>query len=211
MKLGEVRGLLKKLLDRLGWSRLTDTASSPADLEHVLSELEVDTWIEGLLGGALRLEDEIDRDRSREVSTHYKWFLGGRHGYTLWLNEYKRDPAPGHALTLHNHRYGFASRVVIGTLRQRVLHVEHRDGEIESVTRTAEFTSEAGETYSLGADAIHYVTGWTTGTVTLLLKQPALREFSDVFDLEKFQVRQLHSVSTLSPLATVFPGEHRPL
>lgn len=198
---------MQYLFDRLEHTRAAGTVSSPSDLEQILREPEFTTWINGLLQGTLRLDDEIDRERSREVTTHFKWFLGARCGYSLWLNEYKRDPAPGHALTLHNHRYGFASRVVAGALGQRVLHIQHRDGEIKSVTKAAEFTSSAGDTYSIADDAIHYVTGWSPGTVTLLLKQPALREFSDVFDLQNFRVRQMYSVATLSPLAALYPGE----
>jgi hypothetical protein len=125
-------------------------------------------------------------DRSFERTTHFKWFFGAdQDNYIVWLHEYKAPTvfarAVDFAASVHNHRYGFCSRVLSGAL-----HVSDFDliAEREDRVRLAGTrTIRVGETMTLSHEDVHRVDRVEPRTHTLLVQGPAARSFSTCYDL----------------------------
>lgn len=178
----------------------------PEILLAVLQSSGVDELVTRLRQGDIDLTSIVKREYSREVTTHYKWCLYMGNDVSLWLNEYKAPTSTGYARSIHNHRYGFASRIVTGDLHQRQFLVEHEDGKLRSIKVDSEWEGVADDAYSIHADAVHQVDRWSEGTTTLLLKAAPERANSQVFDLQTFEVRNVVSMSAMTPLQSQQSG-----
>ncbi|MBA9004996.1 hypothetical protein [Thermomonospora cellulosilytica] len=140
-------------------------------------------------------------DRSLERTTHYKWFLGsGSGGYTVWLHEYKPPEvfarAVDFAASVHNHRYGFCSRVLSGAL-----HVsEFMTGEPhEPIRPMTSRTIGQGQTMLLSHEDVHRVDRVEPRTCTLLIQAPPTRSFSTCYDMTSGLGRRVYDLQSRLP------------
>lgn len=125
--------------------------------------------------GALRLAQEIRFQdfmlASREVATHYKWFLGADHGgaWTVWLHQYKGGPqiTPQYANIPHNHRYSFVSLILLGGYDNVLYDIRARGTTAHMCDQR---TLRAGQTLSLDHREVHSLTKIIPGTVTLFVQ-----------------------------------------
>jgi hypothetical protein len=117
-----------------------------------------------------------------DTGTHHKWFVGvvEPRATVIWLHEYKPAArrADTHALTIHNHRYAFASAVLRGGYDHEH-YVLDADGR---PTLAATERYRPPDSYVIGADELHRVSGLLDGTVTLIVQGPIERGHSAVFD-----------------------------
>jgi hypothetical protein len=152
---------------------------------------------------AAQPEEKLDHiaDRSLERTTHFKWFLGSRpDGYTVWLHEYKAPEtfarAVDFAASVHNHRYGFCSRVLSGAL-----HVSEftADGPDEPIRLSATRTIRQGEIMFLGHEDVHRVDRVEPRTCTLLVQGPIARSFSTCYDMTSGRGRRVYDLQSRLP------------
>lgn len=145
---------------------------------------------EALLGKSLVawLDAMNDRERgyvglrSLDKETHQKWFLGENESrYVVWLHQYASPEVFSHssrfAASVHNHRYGFASRVLSGGLDVREFRVEESDDRA-NLREIARRSLSAGETMCLSPDDVHMIDGVSPNTCTLVIQGPAMRRYS---------------------------------
>ena len=195
------RSILQSARDA-GAEAATFRAPAARDLLAAMRSHEAAALTAGIRSGAVDPDKLVIRELSREVSTHYKWCLYSDGQLSVWLNEYKPGTHQGYARTVHNHRYSFASHVVWGSLEQRQFSIKHAAGRISSIDVKDISVVKSGEDYCLGSDDVHEVTRWEPGTASLVLKGPAVRAASEVFDFSQFSVHSVSSISALRPLAT---------
>jgi hypothetical protein len=158
--------------------------------------------------------DELQRS-ARETSTHYVWPLRVyQKGYGLFLNEFKpgAQVTPGHATTVHNHRYSFATLVLTGGYRQIRHSVDITDG-----ARTAQITelgfehAKEGQVLAVNDQDFHRLAEIQDGTITLLLKCAPVKEFSTSVDMASHRVRTHLPVEVRLPLLIdVLSRPHHP-
>lgn len=116
---------------------------------------------------------------ARETSTHYVWPLHlNSRGYGVALNEFK-DPADimaGYATVLHNHRYSFISVILSGGYTQVRCRVELVSPT--KVTQVREFGEDEvteGDIVTINHEEFHRLASIRRGTVTLVVKCPAVK------------------------------------
>lgn len=176
-----------RVLEQLALVDWTDDVVAEGQTVDVLRELdssrellvrEIEGWPQS------RLEDIAER--SHETATHYKWFIArdsARH-YTIWLHQYKPRHLrrAGHANTAHNHRYGFASLVMVGGFTQ----VEYRLGEDgpSRIHETRRVQLRAGDVFVVHPDQIHQMMDILDSTMTVVIERRPRRNHSEVFDLD---------------------------
>ena len=147
-------------------------AADPKRLRAVIAE-ELAAWEREGLGTRELL--------CHDTGTHHKWFVGvvEPRSFVIWLHEYKPAGrrAESHALTIHDHRYGFVSTVLCGGYDHEH-YVLDADGR-PVLTATERYRPP--DTYRLGADALHRVTELLDGTITLIVQAPVERDHSVVY------------------------------
>lgn len=195
------------LLDNLPWSRHADM-----DALRAAREVLVGTMLPGALAVWLETQPQTNlqliADRSIERSTHFKWFLGGRPGvYTVWLHEYKSpasfSQAVDFAASVHNHRYGFCSRVLSGALHVSDFVVDVVDAPPRPRdTRTV----RRGDTMILSHEDVHRVDRVDPGTCTLLVQGPAARGFSTRYEVATGRAHHLYDLQHKLPRTIDFLG-----
>jgi hypothetical protein len=155
---------------------------------------------------------ELIFERSLERTTHYKWFLGGRvTEYIVWIHEYKPpalfDQAVGFAASVHNHRYGFCSRVLCGALYVSTF-APPRDAS-QTVRLTARRQVDVGETMALTPEDVHRIDQVAPHTYTILVQGPKARDFSTCYDSGGFSRRIYDMQSRLPQVLAMLAGDHR--
>lgn len=127
---------------------------------------------------------------SRTTGTHDKWFLGGGkysgaagRTYMVWLHDYfspeKFGTSSNFAASVHNHRYGFTSRVVSGGMD--IVEFQNPDNSESPLATKREFVIRSGETMSVLPKDIHRIVSVEPGTRTLLVQGPARSMYSTVY------------------------------
>jgi hypothetical protein len=129
-------------------------------------------------------ELDILFSRSVERTSHFKWFLGeNAYRYIVWLHEYKHvdlpDAVGSFAASVHNHRYSFVSRILVGSLSVSNFSYDPDHKRLE-LSKHTKFPAEA--TYFLNSEEIHRVDDAAPSTCTLVIQGPPEREYSRVFD-----------------------------
>jgi hypothetical protein len=201
------------VLRALPWQ--TDLPTAQARARQLL-KAEVDPtvtvtrWIGNLA------TDELDTllDRSTERSSHVKWCLGGRRGsYLVWLHQYKAPErfaaATRFAAAIHDHRYGFSSRVLSGALRVSLFAAEI-DGDRAHLTRLSEQLLTPGMVTSLLTTEIHRIDSVADNTCTLLVQGPAVRHHSTVYGMDGQMERVPDLEETLPGLIAGLPDWAHP-
>jgi hypothetical protein len=153
-------------------------------LEEIIS-----VWLGRISAEAVRdalrrwLESHADVGRltagARETSTHYVWpiHLNSR-GYGIALNEFKDplDIATGYATILHNHRYSFISVILSGGYTQVRCQVEMLSPtQATHVRELGEDGVTEGDIVTINHEEFHRLAGIRSGTVTLVVKCPAIK------------------------------------
>ncbi|MEU6034695.1 hypothetical protein ABZ801_04750 [Actinomadura sp. NPDC047616] len=198
------------VLDRLSWGGEEGHEALRAARDLLASATvpqELASWL------AAQPERELERiaDRSLERTTHFKWFLGAKPGqYTVWLHEYKAPDvfaqAMDFAASVHNHRYGFCSRVLSGAL-----HVsDFAIGGDERIRVSRTRTVWEGETMLLTHEDVHRVDRVEPRTCTLIVQGPVARSFSTCYDVATGRRRRIYDLQSRLPrtieLLTAEPG-----
>jgi hypothetical protein len=178
------------LLAELPW--LDDPAGAQANALEILNHepdlaAALDNWL-----ACLSDEDAACAGmESRSTTTHDKWFLGGgefsgRAGrvYMVWLHNYFApdvfQASANFAASIHNHRYGFASRLVSGGMDVIEFKVpQPEDGG--DLTKRSQYRLSEGDVMSISHDDVHQIVGVEVGTRTLLVQGPAMRPYSTVY------------------------------
>ena len=154
-------------------------------------------------------ELDILSSRSVERASHFKWFLGeNAYRYIVWLHEYKNADLPdavgSFAASVHNHRYSFVSRIIVGSLSVSNFsyYPDHKRLEFSSHIK---FPAEA--TYFLSSEEIHRVDAAAPSTCTLVIQGPPEREYSRVFDPTDGSFREIFELPARFPdLLTLLKG-----
>jgi hypothetical protein len=187
-------------LDDLPWRDGAEAALSAACLLLETSELpeELVFWL------ATRPIEQLEwiTDRSLERTTHFKWFLGARPGnYVVWLHEYKAPKefaqAVGFASSVHNHRYGFCSRVLSGTLHVSTFATPSEPDD--QIRLTGEREIKQGQTMSLSHEDVHRVDRVAPRTYTILVQGPVARSFSTCYDVASGYSRRIYDLQSRLP------------
>lgn len=84
---------------------------------------------------------------------------------------------------MHNHRYGFASRVISGGLSIAEFDIP-APGRSEPPRLARAFDVAEGGTMSVSPDDIHQITAVRANTRTLLVQGPAKYEHSTVYRID---------------------------
>jgi len=187
-------------LDDLPWRERPGEALAEARELLTVKELPEDlaAWLTarppGELGQIL--------DRSLERATHFKWFLGaGPSAYVVWLHEYKPpevfDQATSFAASVHNHRYGFCSRVLRGELDVSAFGTPRRPGD--PVRLMERRRVEAGETMTLTHEDVHRIDKVAPQTCTILIQGPVARNFSTCYDPRSGHGRRVYDMQSRLP------------
>jgi hypothetical protein len=170
-------------LNDLPWRTRTEVALSEACKLLCAEGLpnELVSW----LSKRSRAELAHITDRSLERATHFKWFLGARPAeYVVWLHEYKPPEIfareTSFAASVHNHRYGFCSRVLRGALHVSAFAVSQQSGEI--VRLVGRYHIDVGGTMTLSHEDVHRIDEVAPDTCTILIQGPAARHFSTCYD-----------------------------
>lgn len=131
-------------------------------------------------------------ESSRETSTHYKWFIFETMdgSYQLFLHEYKSKQLmrPGYALTAHNHRYWFTSKVLRGGFRHLkylIPEVENNHFSPKQVAILEDIVLTAGDVYQVLLGEVHSLKEIEENTLTLVLQSKAERDSSEEFVLDE--------------------------
>jgi hypothetical protein len=187
-------------LDGLPWRSRSDEALAEARELLGADDLpdELISWLAG------RPSEEMAQiiDRSLERTTHFKWFLGARPAeYVVWLHEYKTPDvfaqATSFAASVHNHRYGFCSRVLRGALQVSAFAPPVRpDDPVRLVARRR---VDVGQTMILSHEDVHRVDRVAPHTCTLLVQGPAAREFSTCYDVGGGLGRRVYDMRSRFP------------
>lgn len=187
------------VLDQLSWSGGAQGSLRAARLFLESSPLPemLASWL------AARSAPELAciADRSIERTTHFKWFLGGKPGkYTLWLHEYKAPEifarAVDFAASVHNHRYGFCSRILSGALHVSEFVISEPNEPIKlSATRAV----AAGETMLLSHEDVHRVDHVNLHTCTLIIQGPPARNFSTCYNIASGRGRRVYDLQSRLP------------
>jgi hypothetical protein len=195
------------LLDRLPWNSdggLTALRMSQRLLMHAALPEMLATWM------AAQSEENLEQiaDQSLERTTHFKWFLGGRRSkYTVWMHEYKPPEifarTADFAASVHNHRYGFCSRVLSGALNVSEFDVSGPD---ESVRLSGTRTIRQGQTMILSHDDVHRVDRVDSHTCTFLVQGPIARSFSTCYESAGGRGRRVYDLQSKLPQTIEFLG-----
>jgi hypothetical protein len=187
-------------LDVLPWRDEPQTALRAARLVLEAAELpeELVSWLAGRPTGQL----ERILERSLERTTHVKWFLGARSGeYVVWLHEYKPPEvfarAVGFAASVHNHRYGFCSRVLAGALHVSAFAAPTAPDERLRLIQRSEV--KQGQVMSLSHEDIHQIDQVEPYTYTILVQGPVARNFSTCYDTASGNGRRVYDLQSRLP------------
>jgi hypothetical protein len=108
-------GDLVEMIDKLGSSRATSWVDHAASVLRFVRTNPLTVLFDHLdrMG---RLERSLLAEQSFDRDSHYKMFLlRSNLGWEAWLHFYKSDaPAARWARSIHDHRFGFASRIITG-------------------------------------------------------------------------------------------------
>lgn len=141
-------------------------------------------------------------DHSIERSTHFKWFLGASlAGYIVWLHEYRAPErfaqAVSFAASVHDHRYGFCSRVLSGALHVSAFALlPDSESLVESVGCEC---VQQGETMLLSSTDIHRIDCVEPHTYTIVIQGPADRGYSTCYDLTTGRAQRMYDLRTRFP------------
>lgn len=188
-------------LDRLHEVRWSPPELVPAGVVSLLAGLrdrpwilrdEVMAWASGDL--------ELRGMKSRDTSTHYKWFIDRAEssGCRVWLHQYKprATRGRGYAVVPHNHRYSFASIILRGGFTH---HRFQRQGEhLGEVLRQRE-VFRADKIYTLTYDEIHSLSDISDLTMTLVVESPVIRNYSEAFYDEAGKPKKFSDMVALYP------------
>jgi len=177
------------VLTELPWLDDPIGAQSSA-LGMLVDELDLSAALDGWLA---RLSDEdaaCAGMESRSTTTHDKWFLGGGEFsgqagrvYIVWLHDYfapeQFRASANFAASIHNHRYGFASRVVRGGMD--VVNFDAHRLEAGDLVQRRKYKLNSGDIMSVGHDDVHQIVDVEPNTRTLLVQGPAMREYSTAY------------------------------
>jgi hypothetical protein len=182
-------------LDELPWQDQPEIALCAA--QRLIGARDLSSGL--VMWLADRPPEQLSRilDRSLERTTHFKWFLGdGPAGYTVWLHEYRAPEvfakAADFAASVHNHRYGFCSRVLSGALHTSSFALDplrlmghHRIG--------------TGDTMLLSHEDVHRVDRVEPQTYTIVIQGPPARGYSVCFDLATGVGREVYDLRSRLP------------
>jgi hypothetical protein len=161
--------------------------------EILISEQDLAGVLQSWLTGLSEDQAACAGMESRTTGTHDKWFLGagrfsGASGrtYMVWLHDYfspeKYGASGNFAASIHNHRYGFTSRVVSGGLN--IVEFQNPDRDEGPLATKREFSIRLGETMSVSPKDIHRIVSVQPGTRTLLIQGPARSMYSTVYHMD---------------------------
>ncbi|MEU8275815.1 hypothetical protein ACFYOK_10115 [Microbispora bryophytorum] len=188
------------VLDDLPWRSAPQKALQAASGLLVSDEVprELIAWL------AARTSDELGQitDRSLERPTHFKWFLGGRPAdYVIWLHEYKQPEvfaqATSFAASVHNHRYGFCSRVLSGGLHVSTFSPPAGPGGPVLLVERRHVAR--GQTMILSHEDVHRIDRVEPRTCTILVQGPTARNFSTCYDITTGSSRRLYDMQSRLP------------
>lgn len=200
------------ILDQLMWNG-NGSQAALQDAEHLLAVPKLPEELASWLIEQPERSLERIADRSLERTTHFKWFLGARQGkYTVWLHEYKSPDTFAHAAdfaaSVHNHRYGFCSRVLSGALHITEF-AKDRPGEPIKPMRT--HTLSIDETMLLSPEDVHRVDQVDPHTCTLIIQGPVTRCFSTCYNIASGSQRRVYDLPSRLPRVIKFlAAESRP-
>ncbi|SHN44427.1 hypothetical protein [Cryptosporangium aurantiacum] len=123
------------------------------------------------------------RAAARETPTHYVWPLLGAHreDFGVYLHEYKQEPrSASYATTIHNHRYDFVSGILRGGYTQDTFSVTLNDSEAIATDINCISSEEfrRGTVNSVNRHSWHRLRRVSSGTLTLVIKGPAIAPYS---------------------------------
>ena len=179
--------------------RVSAIASLAAELRPVVSSMWsqntgiLRAWLD-VAGNRAQLADEIGGSpleawqeiewMSAEKTTHYAWCIFGRpdRAVSIWIHQYKPDGirSTGHAHTVHNHRFDFATAVLNGGYSYTKFAIG-AGGPTPRPTSTAALRS--GEAMTIYHEEIHRIDSVEPGTCTLLVKSAPRLQESTSWDL----------------------------
>lgn len=160
----------------VAYSRAGALLAAEQDLTRRLAE-----WLSTVDSNGL----EYLLDRSTERNTHIKWCLGGKRStYLVWLHQYKPPDVYAKAIhfaaSVHDHRYGFVSKVLNGALDAEWF--ARQDGSPTPISMVRRTIAE-GDIVTMTPDEIHCIRSVLPNTCTLVIQGPAIRRHSTVFHL----------------------------
>jgi hypothetical protein len=141
--------------------------------------------------------------RSMEKATHYKWLLGdGLPNYMVWLHQYKSPDlfsrTHGFARSVHNHRYGFSSKVLSGAM-----HVSSfcpsSDPAGYGLERDASYVLRPGDVITVTERDIHRIDAVEPRTRTVVVQGPVMRNYSTTYDLASGERTRIYDLDALLP------------
>ena len=132
---------------------------------------------------------------SFETSTHFKWRIYETNNkvFQLFLHEYKQKDLmrPGYAITPHNHRYWFASRIINGGFNHIKYSISEKEKdsfnpECVSISENRLFSRD--DAYQLKVGEIHSLNNIDEKTITLVVQSHPIREYSEEYRLDSGRV-----------------------
>jgi hypothetical protein len=128
-----------------------------------------------------------------ETPTHFKWLLweSSNREFQVYVHQYKppQNIQRGYyALSVHNHRYWFASMMLRGTfqhLRYDIPKDTAGEFDVSGARIIDEVTVKAGDVYQLLLGEIHSVRDIQEETRTLVVQAKPERLWSETFLLEE--------------------------
>jgi hypothetical protein len=154
----------------------------PGGLARLLDRLRSDTGCTSLRRDLTAwLQGAVDLDRlsvmARETPTHFVWPLHRTDvGFTVMINEFKSEASmgEGYSRILHNHRYSFASLMLVGGYtEQRSIVTFTETGDLDSCIDGEINDLSEGDVATVDHADFHRLVRISDRTMTLLLKSPA--------------------------------------
>lgn len=169
---------------QLPWQ--TDQRRALSECAAILEDIDGETVNRQLLEVATR-QQRHQIDRSFVRPSHNKWYLGGEPASVMvWAHEYVDELPPDQlgsfAASTHNHRYGFASRIINGSITSTTFRSTlSGDGGLIPCSHLAR---GAGETYVMTSDEVHRIDRVAPSTITLVIQGLPVAETSSVYNRE---------------------------
>jgi hypothetical protein len=190
------------VLNDLPW--LTDLEAALGSARERLEQHEQTGRLVSQFLGSLSGEDRSYLlSRSMEKATHYKWLLGdGLPRYMVWLHQYKTPElfsrTHGFARSVHNHRYGFSSKVLSGALRVSSFCLSS-DPAVQGLVHRGSYVLGKGDTVTVTEREIHRIDAVELRTRTVIVQGPVMRNYSMTYDLSSGQGTRIYDLDALLP------------
>lgn len=189
-------------LDQLPW--LSDLETALRLARDILGQdRETGRLVSQFLGSLSRDDRSYLLTRSMEKATHYKWLLGdGLPKYVVWLHQYKAPElfarTHGFARSVHNHRYGFSSKVLAGAMQVSSFRPSS-DPSGYRLEQNGSYVLRPGDVITLTERDIHRIDAVEPQTRTVVVQGPIMRHYSTTYDLASGERTRIYDLNALLP------------